>query len=403
MVNGGFGDLPDSISRLITRARLLVDVGRREHVTVEKIVQALGELDAEGNVDDERVEQVLGILAGQGIVVRDNGDASGQETEDLVEKTGSNGNSRNAGGLSEVSTDDKVGLYFAEIGPVPLLTHRQEVELAMLMERGLEAECKLADNGCGAARPALERDVTLGQEARDQLIRANTRLVISVAKKYMGLGLPFLDLIQAGNVGLIKAADRFDYHRGTKFSTYATWWIRQAVTRCLSQQSTTIRIPVHMGDRIRGLRRTAQRLEQLLERKPTPEEIAEEMGDLTAENVRWLLRVSRSPISLEKPIGEDGDDELGSLIEDETSPSPVDTAESNLLRESLSEMMGALTPREARVLRMRFGFDGRPAMSLEEVGDKIGVTRERARQIVQQALRKLRHPRHTRRLRGYLS
>ena len=339
----------------------------------------------------------------RGAVVHGKRDASEQETGDLVEKIGSNGKSSSAGGIGEISTDDKVGLYFAEIGPVPLLTHREEVELATLMERGLAAECELADNGCGGRRVGLEQDATLGREARDQLIRANTRLVISVAKKYMGLGLPFLDLIQAGNVGLIKAADRFDYHRGTKFSTYATWWIRQAVTRCLSQQSTTIRIPVHMGDRIRGLRRTAQRLEQLLERRPTPGEIAEEIGDMTADNVRWLLRVSRSPISLEKPIGEDGDDELGSLIEDETSPSPVDTAENNLLRESLSEMMGALSPREERVLRMRFGFDGRPAMSLEEVGDKIGVTRERARQIVQQALRKLRHPRHTRRLRGYLS
>ena len=397
MVDGEWRGQPESLNKL------LADAGKHGYLTVGKIEQTLREHVGEDQAVPEHVEQLLDILRAQGIEVHEEIDTLEQETDDLVEKIGSNGKNASAGGLSEISTDDKVGLYFAEIGPVPLLTHRQEVELAMLMERGLAAKCELANNGCGHALDLLEQDVAQGREARDQLIRANTRLVISVAKKYMGLGLPFLDLIQAGNVGLIKAADRFDYHRGTKFSTYATWWIRQAVTRCLSQQSTTIRIPVHMGDRIRGLRRTAQRLEQLLERRPTPEEIADEMGDLTADNVRWLLRVSRSPISLEQPIGEDGDDELGSLIEDESSPSPVDTAENNLLRESLSEMMGALTPREARVLRMRFGFDGRPAMSLEEVGDKIGVTRERARQIVQQALRKLRHPRHTRRLRGYLS
>jgi len=395
VVNGQLRGQPESLDRL------LADAGKHGYLTVGKIEQTLREHEGDGETLPEHVEQLLDILRAQGIEVYDEHIASEQETGDLVEKIGSKGNG--AGGLSEISTDDKVGLYFAEIGPVPLLTQRQEVELAMQIERGLAAECELTDNGCGSTRATLEHDVALGLEARDQLIRANTRLVISVAKKYMGLGLPFLDLIQAGNVGLIKAADRFDYNRGTKFSTYATWWIRQAVTRCLSQQSTTIRIPVHMGDRIRGLRRTSQRLEQLLERRPTPGEIAEEMGDMTADNVRWLLRVSRTPISLEKPIGEDGDDELGSLIEDESSPSPVDTAENNLLRESLSEMMGALTPREARVVRMRFGFDGRPAMSLEEVGDKIGVTRERARQIVQQALRKLRHPRHTRRLRGYLS
>jgi RNA polymerase primary sigma factor len=383
--------------------RLLADAGTDGYLTVRKVEQALQGTNGDERIGVERLEQLLEVLRAQGVVVYDESEIPQDGRGEGPQKPDDGENGSVEGNLSDISTDDKVGLYFAEIGPVPLLTHRQEIELAKLIERGLEAECRLSNNGCGSARDTLLRDVRLGQDARDQLIRANTRLVISVAKKYMGLGLPFLDLIQAGNVGLIKAADRFDYNRGTKFSTYATWWIRQAVTRCLSQQSTTIRIPVHMGDRIRGLRRTAQRLEQLLERRPTPEEIAEETGDLTAENVRWLLRVSRSPISLEKPIGEDGDDELGSLIEDETSPSPVDTAEGNLLRESLSEMMGTLSPREARVLRMRFGFDGRPAMSLEEVGDKIGVTRERARQIVQQALRKLRHPRHTRRLRGYLS
>ena len=384
--------------------RLLADAGTQGYLTLSTIEEAIREDARDGDNVVERRERLISYLRDRGIAVHDEGDAP----ETAPGENGGHPDTKGNGGVSSnigaISTDDKVGLYFAEIGPVPLLSHTEEVELAKRMERGQAAECELTANGrCIEMCTSLEREVALGREARDQLIRANTRLVISVAKKYNGLGLPFLDLIQAGNVGLIKAADRFDYNRGTKFSTYATWWIRQAVTRCLSQQSTTIRIPVHMGDRIRGLRRTAQRLEQLLERRPTPEEIAEEMGDLSADNVRWLLRVSRTPISLEKPIGEDGDDELGSLIEDESSPSPSDAAESALLRESLSEMMSSLTPREARVVRMRFGFDGRPAMSLEEVGDKIGVTRERARQIVQQALRKLRHPRHTRRLRGYLS
>jgi RNA polymerase primary sigma factor len=384
--------------------RLLADANKHGYLTLNSIKETLRTDGAGSELSVAQMEQILAHLREHGVAIYDASETKEPETKKPATRIKVGGNGDAAAGIAAISIDDQVGLYFAEIGPVPLLTHVEEVDLAKRMERGQTAHAELERNGRRPEiRATLERAVAQGCEARDQLIRANTRLVISVAKKYMGLGLPFLDLIQAGNVGLIKAADRFDYNRGTKFSTYATWWIRQAVTRCLSQQSTTIRIPVHMGDRIRALRRTAQRLEQLLERRPTPEEIAEEMGDMSAENVRWLLRVARRPISLEKPIGENGDDELGSLIEDQTSPSPSDVAEHSLLRENLSEMMGSLTPREARVLRMRFGFDGRPPMSLEEVGDKIGVTRERARQIVQKALRKLRHPRHTRRLRGYLS
>jgi RNA polymerase primary sigma factor len=250
----------------------------------------------------------------------------------------------------------------------------------------------------------LEQLIEQGQQARKNLVKANTRLVVSVAKRYRGMGMPFLDLIQAGNIGLLKAADKFDYRRGHKFSTYATWWIRQAVTRSLSDQGRTIRLPIHLSDRIRRVFKVAQRIEQEIGRRPTPEEIAKEINDLDTDKARWLLRVSRRSISLDKPLGDEKDaGELGDFIVDESTPSPTQVAEKQLLRENLERILTDLTPREARVLRMRFGLNGDHAHTLKEVGEKIGVTRERVRQIEGKALRKLRHPRHSRLLRDYLS
>ena len=304
--------------------------------------------------------------------------------------------------LSRISPQNVTSLYFKEMGREPLLTREEEVELAKRMERGEEAEEQLAENGHRADdRAELECLVRDGKAAREQLIEANTRLVVSIAKRYRGQGVAFLDLIQAGNEGLITAADKFDYHRGNKFGTYATWWIRQAVTRMLKNQCRTVRIPVHTNDRIKRLYRVVQRLEQDLGCRPTPEEIADEM-DLEPDRVRWLLQVSQRSYSLDKPIGEDGDSTFGDLIENDDVPPPTETAELNILREELEEALSALTPREARVLRMRFGLEGRERRTLRYIGNKLGVTRERIRQIEVKGLRKLRHPRHRRRLRAYL-
>jgi len=306
--------------------------------------------------------------------------------------------------LLGISVNDPVSLYFTEMSRVPLLTYEQEVALAKAIEKGEEAEQKLQQNGHDPEEKAeLEEQIQKGHEARRHLTKANTRLVVSIAKKYRGLGMPFLDLIQAGNLGLIKAVDKFDYTRGHKFGTYATWWIRQSITRSLSQQGRTIRIPVHLTDRIRKVYKTSQRLEQQLGRRPTPEEIAAEMSDLDPDETRWLLRVSRRPLSLEKPVDEEGDSEFGHFIEDESVPSPDTQTEEQLLSEDLQKMLTSLKPREARVLRLRFGLEGNRSHTLKEVGNKLGVTRERIRQIERRALRKLRHPRHSRILRDYLS
>ena len=241
-----------------------------------------------------------------------------------------------------------------------------------------------------------------GRSARAHLIKANTRLVVSIAKKYMGLGVPFLDLIQEGNLGLMKAVKKFDYTRGYRFSTYATWWIRQTITRAIADQGRTIRVPVHMSDRIRRLYKTARQLEQEHGREPTPEEIASEMN-LEPQKVQWMLRVSWRPLSLEQPVGEDEESELGNFVEDEAAPTPAQSAYQSLLGEKIEEMLASLSPREARILRMRFGlFNGR-GYTLEEVGQKYGLTRERIRQIEGKALRRLRHPGRSRQLREYLN
>lgn len=306
--------------------------------------------------------------------------------------------------LSAISSDDTVGLYLKEMARVPLLNIEEEVDLAKRIERGKKAEHRLAkSNGNISAkkRVELQEHVQDARAARDHLIKANTRLVVSIAKRYMGRGVPFLDLIQEGNLGLMKAVEKFDYHRGYRFSTYATWWIRQTITRAIADQGRTIRVPVHMSDRIRRLYKIARQLEQDLGRKPTPEEIASVM-DVDSRKVQWMMRVSWRPLSLESPVGEEEDTELGSFVEDESTPTPTQSAYQNLLREKIEEVLSTLSPREARILRLRFGLhNGRP-YTLEEVGQKFGLTRERIRQIEGKALRRLRHPRRSRQLRDYL-
>ncbi len=305
--------------------------------------------------------------------------------------------------LSDLPATDPISLYFHEMGRVPLLTPEEEQELAKTLERGRRAEKRLAKDGHDPVeREKLLEEVRKGQEAREKLIRANTRLVVSVAKRYVGQGVPLPDLIQEGNLGLMRAVNKFDYRRGYKFSTYATWWIRQAVSRAVSDQGRTIRLPVHMGDSIRRLYRTIHQLEQEWGRPPTPEEIAEAM-DLDPRRVRWMLRVSRHPLSLEQPVGEEEDSELGSFIEDDDSTPPPEAADQTLLREKLEELLDTLSPREARILRLRFGLQDGHYYTLEEVGKKFGLTRERIRQIEAQALNRLRHPRRSRQLKDFLS
>jgi RNA polymerase primary sigma factor len=288
---------------------------------------------------------------------------------------------------------------------VPLLTTEQEVDLAQRLERGLKAEKKLSQlNGTGTftKRAELEGHIEDGKVAREHLIKANTRLVVSIAKKYIGRGVPFLDLIQEGNLGLMKAVEKFDYRRGFRFSTYATWWIRQTITRAIADQGRTIRVPVHMSDRIRRLYKVARELEQHLGRKPSPEEIAGELN-IEPRKVQWMLKVSWRPLSLERPVGEEEDTEFGAFIEDENTPTPTQTAYQTLLKEKMEEVLATLTPREARILRLRFGLSNGRAYTLEEVGQKFGLTRERIRQIEGKALRRLRHPRRARHLRDYLT
>jgi RNA polymerase primary sigma factor len=297
---------------------------------------------------------------------------------------------------------DSVRLYLQEIGDTDLLTMQEEVWLAKRMERGKIAEALLLDPTLShEERIALDADKLDGELARAHLIRANLRLVVSVAKKYVGRGLSFLDLIQEGNIGLMKATDKFDYKRGFKFSTYATWWIRQAITRAISDQSRTIRLPVHVGETINRVKKTGHRLQQILEREPTQVEIARAM-DVTDDKVRQVLDVSRHPISLEAPVGQDGDAFLGDFIEDESMPHPLELASHELLKSQICDALSKLTERERRIIELRFGLEDGRFRTLEEVGRHFGITRERIRQIEAKALRKLRHPSYSRKLRGYL-
>jgi RNA polymerase primary sigma factor len=306
--------------------------------------------------------------------------------------------------LDGIDSDDTISLYFREVGSVPLLTREEEVALAKRIERGRRIRRRVASgngNLTEQKRAEYEQACQDGQAAWDHLVKANSRLVISMAKKYRGQGVPFLDLIQEGNVGLMKAADKFDYCRGFKFSTYATWWIRQAITRALANQGRTIRVPVHMSDRIRKLFAIAQAMEQDLGRRPTAGEIAERM-ELPEAKVRQMLRVARRSLSLEKPVGEEQDSELGHFIEDNSSPDPLEEAAYQLLQQDLDFLLQCLTAREARILRLRFGLDNGQPHTLKEVGRKFNLTRERIRQIEQEALCKLRHPRRRAKLMSYL-
>jgi RNA polymerase primary sigma factor len=297
---------------------------------------------------------------------------------------------------------DSVRLYLQEIGMTDLLTMQEEVWLAKRMDRGRQAEARLALGNLGSdERRALEDDKRDGEAARAHLIQANLRLVVSVAKTYVGRGLSFLDLIQEGNIGLMKATDKFDYTRGFKFSTYATWWIRQAITRAISDQSRTIRLPVHVGETINRVKKTSHRLQQILEREPTQEEIARAM-DIPDDKVRQVLDVARHPVSLEAPVGNEGDAFLGDFIEDESMPAPIEIAAQQLLKAQISDALSKLTERERKIILLRFGLEDGKFRTLEEVGREFGITRERIRQIEAKALRKLRHPSYSRKLRGYL-
>lgn len=297
---------------------------------------------------------------------------------------------------------DSVRLYLQEIGETDLLTMDEEVWLATRMERAKAADDLLRETNLSATdRLDLEADRKDGDAARAHLIQANLRLVVSVAKKYVGRGLSFLDLIQEGNIGLMKATDKFDYHRGFKFSTYATWWIRQAITRAISDQSRTIRLPVHVGETINRVRKTSHRLQQILEREATELEVARAMS-ITDEKVRQVLDVSRHPVSLEAPVGSDGDAFLGDFIEDESMPAPIELASQQLLKVQIGDALDRLSERERRIIVLRYGLDDGRFRTLEEVGRDFGITRERIRQIEAKALRKLRQPDTSVPLRGYL-
>ena len=390
----------------------LLTLGRTQgYVSYDDVLKVMPE--AENNM--EQLEDIFAALFEQGIDV---GQAREEEAEQITE--GDLGDMTDgvdmaelaelemeaveddAFDLSQIEIDDSISLYLKEIGRVPLLTAEEEVDLAKRMERGRDSRRKLNDGlEDWEERERLLWFVRDGQAAQEHLIKANSRLVVSVAKKYVGRGVPFLDLIQEGNIGLIRAVKKFDYRRGYKFSTYATWWIRQAVTRAIADQGRTIRVPVHMYEQINRLTRTSRQLVQELGRDPTTEEIADELK-VSPRKVEHIMRVSQRPLSLEMPVGEEEDSYLGDFIEDEDADAPGDAAGQQLLREVIDEIFQSLTPREVRILQLRFGLVDGYCYTLEEVGKKFGVTRERIRQIEAQALSRLRHPSRSRKLRDYL-
>jgi RNA polymerase primary sigma factor len=381
----------------------LLEVGRAKNfVTYDDILRFFPE--AERDID--QLDEAHAALQAAGIEVLDTVDGD-DATEDELDETEAEIESDKAIGadesyLSAIDADDTIGLYLKEIGRVPLLTAAEEVSLAKRMEKARFARERLAKGGLAPKKRAeLQAVVEDGMAAREHLITANSRLVISVAKKYIGRGVPFLDLIQEGNIGLIRAAKKFDYHRGHKFSTYATWWIRQAVTRAIADQGRTIRVPVHMGDQINKMLRVSHQLTQDLGRDPTTEELGDALN-VTAKKVESIIQIARRPLSLETPTDEEDDSVLGDFIQDEDSPEPVEIATNNLLREQIAEVLNGLPPREVRILQLRYGLLDGESYTLEEVGKKMGVTRERVRQIEAQALSRLRHPTHRRKLRDYL-
>ena len=359
--------------------------------------------------DDERLLELFGILHRQGVEIVIEEEAEPEPDLSKLEASPLDFNNATIEtsllpSLESISADDSVGLYLKEMSRVPLLSLEEEVNLAQRIERAKQSKfrlIKMNGKGSGKHRRDLEEVVQDGVLAREHLIKANTRLVVSVAKKYIGRGVAFLDLIQEGNLGLMKAVSKFEYQRGFRFSTYATWWIRQTITRSIADQSRTIRIPVHMTDRLRMMYKAAHRLEQSFGRPPTQEELCVEMG-VGHDKLQWMLEVARIPISLESPVGDEDDSELGMFVEDTITPSPSQTTYENMLRERVEQVLSTLSPREARILRLRFGLENGHPYTLEEVGHKFGLTRERIRQIEGKALRRLRHPCRARLLREYL-
>jgi RNA polymerase primary sigma factor len=387
---------------------LLIRADQRGYVTFEDVLEVL---DEDGD-DANALEALLYELDELGIEMRQEHESPDRlmlvddmdmefEPEELLQDP-------SVGDINAVSADDPVGLYFRQMAQEPLLTAQEEIDLAKRIEIGKQARETLERVRTGnepvneAWFANLDRLEFDGQSAREHLGRANTRLVVSIAKRYMGQGLPFPDLIQEGNVGLMRAVDKYDYKRGNRFSTYATWWIRQAITRALAQKTRTIRIPLHMTERIRQMYRTAQSLEQSLGRRPSAEEIAAEM-ELPADSIRSMMDASQHAIALERPVGDDGDSEFGDFIEDIESPSPVEAATQHLLQETIEEVLSELTPRQSHILRLRFGLGGGEPHTLEEIANKFGLSRERIRQLEKEALRRLRHPRLAHNLRDYLS
>lgn len=393
------------------KLKSLLELGKKKRNILE--YQEISDFFRDMNLDEEKMEKVLDFLEankvdvlrisdGDDDIILDDEDEVEVEKIDLSVPEG-------------VSVEDPVRMYLKEIGKVPLLSADEEIELAQKMEAGSVAVEKipllkerLAETGdeqekeeIQAEIKALQLDVDRGSDAKKRLAEANLRLVVSIAKRYVGRGMLFLDLIQEGNLGLIKAVEKFDYRKGYKFSTYATWWIRQAITRAIADQARTIRIPVHMVETINKLIRVSRQLLQELGREPTPEEIAEEMK-MPVERVREILKISQEPVSLETPIGEEEDSHLGDFIKDDNVPVPADAATFTLLKEQLEEVLGTLTEREQKVLTLRFGLEDGRARTLEEVGKEFNVTRERIRQIEAKALRKLRHPSRSRKLKDYL-
>ncbi len=383
-------------------ARLLEFGRQKTYVTIDDILTFFPEAEA----DVDQLEEAFAALISAGIAYVDEPIAAGPSEEELVEEETEEETRRDLvvddNYLANIDTDDTIGLYLKEVGRVPLLTAEEEVELAQRIERGRLAREELArGNVSPRRRKELQLLIEDGWAAREHLITANSRLVISVAKKYMGRGVPFLDLIQEGNIGLIRAAKKFDYRRGHKFSTYATWWIRQAVTRAIADQGRTIRVPVHMGDQINKLLRVQHQLTQRLGRDPSVEELADAL-EVTPQKVENMIQVARRPLSLETPTDDEEDSVLGDFIQDEEVAAPDETATYNLLREHLDSVLNGLPPREVRILQLRYGLLDGQAYTLEEVGRKMGVTRERVRQIEAQALSRLRHPAIRRKLREYL-
>jgi RNA polymerase primary sigma factor len=381
----------------------LVELGRQKtYVTIDDILHFFPEAEQ----DVEQLEEAFAALMSAGIPYLED-EVADEPVEDELEASDlrdaeEENKSIFLDDLANIDTDDTIGLYLKEVSRVPLLTAEEEVELAQRIERGRMAREELARGNVNPRRRQdLRRLIEDGWAAREHLITANSRLVISVAKKYMGRGVPFLDLIQEGNIGLIRATKKFDYRRGHKFSTYATWWIRQAVTRAIADQGRTIRVPVHMGDQINKLLRVQHQLTQRLGREPSVEELATAL-DVPPRKVENMIQVARRPLSLETPTDDEEDSVLGDFIEDDEAPPPDDTATYNLLREHLEEVLNSLPPREVRILQLRYGLLDGQAYTLEEVGRKMGVTRERVRQIEAQALSRLRHPSIRRKLRDYL-